>query len=105
LMVAATENHYDDTELKHVRGGHPKGTVLDVDYEFHRDKAGNASKDFWIAAHRHSVRPLSGSNGGMVVSGRLFPLQPGPGRRLVMDTRTTASELSAESTITFEKQP
>ena len=104
LMVAATENHYGDTELRHVRGGYPKGAVLDFEFEFHRDKAGNTTKDFWIGTHRHSVRPLSNNNGGMIVSGRLFPLQTGPNRRLVMDTRTTATELSAESTLTFEKQ-
>src|SRR5580698_1329473 len=46
LTVATAENHYDDTELRRVRGGYPKGAVLDFEFEFHRDKAGNVAKDF-----------------------------------------------------------
>jgi hypothetical protein len=104
VQGGSAENHYDETEIKHVRSGYTKGTLLDFEFEFRSGKGGDSSRNFWIATHRHSVRPLRNNNGGMLISGRLFPLEPGPDRRLVIDTRTTVSELSAESTVTFEKQ-
>jgi hypothetical protein len=69
------------------------------------DKTGDATKDFWICVHKHSVRLLQPGTTGMFVSGRLFRLTSrGPDRRVVVDGVTKAAELSAESLLKFETE-
>ena len=88
-------NHYDDEVLKNVVGGATKGTFVRYDYELQTDKNGNASKNFWICTHLYSLRPMQKNATAMLISGRRFPT-PGAGdRRVILETRTKASELSA----------
>lgn len=99
----SASNHYDDAVLKNVTGGYTKGTLLRFDYELQKDKTDDAAKNFWICVRTHSVRPLQKKGSGMLISGRRFELSSsGPGRSMLLDGRTTASELSAESLIKFE---
>jgi hypothetical protein len=97
-------NHYDDTPLRNVTGGSTKGTFIRYDYELQKDKGGDSTKDFWICTRRYSIRPLQKGAGAMVISGRRFPLQSSGDRRMAVETRTSASELSAESQIKFETE-
>jgi hypothetical protein len=97
-------NHYDDTPLKNVTGGSTKGTFFRYDYELQKDKGGDPAKDFWICVRRYSVRPLEKGAQAMVISGRRLPLTSTGDRRIVLEGRTAASELSAESLIKFETE-
>jgi hypothetical protein len=99
-------NHYDDAKISNLTSGFTKGTTLHYEYQLQRDKNGNASKDFWICAHIHTVRPLVKSANSLVISGRRFPLtSTTPDRIMVVDTTTTATELSADFQIKFESNP
>jgi hypothetical protein len=92
-----------DSSAHPVFSGLLKGSVLQFDYELQKDKTGDATRDFWICVHKHSVRLLQKSTTGMFVSGRLFRLMSrGPDRRCVIDGVSKAAELSAESLLKFE---
>jgi hypothetical protein len=94
-----------DSPANPVFSGLLKGSVLQFEYELQRDKTGDATRDFWICAHKHSVRLLQPGTTGMFVSGRLFRLTSrGPGRRVVIDATGKAAELSAESLLKFEME-
>lgn len=102
--VTAT-NHYDDTVMKNLTSGFTKGTRLQFEYERQRDKSGNAKKDFWIATHNWSVRPLQNGANAVLISGRRFTLtSSGSYRSMLLDGRTAAAELTAESLIKFETE-
>ena len=97
------QDHYEDELVKNVTAGFTKGTLMRFDYALQKDKAGHAEKDFWICTHRYAVRPLQKTAGGMIVSGRRFPLaRAGLERRVVIDGQTVATEFSAESSLKFE---
>jgi hypothetical protein len=97
-------NHYDEAELKNINNGETKGTTVSEHYELQKDKAGDRSKDFWICARRHGVRPLEKNAQLFIVSGRQFPLTPASDRKIIVDSRTFATELAAESLIKFETE-
>jgi hypothetical protein len=94
-----------DSPANPVFSGLLKGSVLQFEYELQKDKTGDATRDFWICVHKHSVPLLQRSTTGMFVSGRLFRLTSrGPDRRCVIDGVTKAAELSAESLLKFETE-
>jgi hypothetical protein len=102
--IAATDHYNGGVALKSV-DGYPKGTVLQFEYALQKDKTGNASKDFWICVHEHSVWPLQKNATGMLIAGRLFKLaSKGADRQGVIEVTTKATELSAESMVKFETE-
>jgi len=102
--LTEVENHYGDEPLKNISGGSTKGTFMRNEYQLQKDKSGDPAKDFWICVRRYGVRPLEKGANVLVVSGRRFALTSSGDRRIVVEGRTTATELAAESTVTFEKQ-
>jgi hypothetical protein len=105
LKHGTAVNHYDDEKLKNVTSGFTKGTTLRYEYELQRDKNGNAAKDFWICAHSHTVRPFVKGSNALLISGRKFPLADFAGERnMVVDVKTTATELSSDFLIKFETE-
>lgn len=102
--IAATDHYNGGAALKTV-DGYLKGTVLQFEYALQKDKTGNASKDFWICVHEHSVWPLQKNATGMLIAGRLFKLaSKGADRQGVIEVTTKATELSAESLLKFEPE-
>ncbi len=96
------EEHYDGTTVK-AAGGFPKGAHIQYEYELQKDKTGNASRNFWIAAHRRLVQPFPKNLAGVIISGRNFRLSNrGQERQGLTEGTATASEVSAESMLKFE---
>ncbi len=98
----APVNHYDDTPILNARSSLRKGSTLQRTYALQRDKNGDPAKDFWIAVHLHSVRPLRDGAVRMIVFGRPFVLQhSGKNRSIALDAVTEASELAIDSVLKF----
>ena len=79
-----------------------KGTTFSLDYALQKDKFGNASRSYWIAAEQHWSRPFRNDAQGLVYMNRRFTIDPAPDRRLLEDVRTTAREFGAESSTRFD---
>jgi hypothetical protein len=91
------EDHYEGVTVK-IGGGYLKGTHLSIDYALQQDKTGDASRNFWIAAHRRAFQPFHKNTAGVMISGRRFKLSSkGPDRQGLTEVVTTATEVSAES--------
>lgn len=96
------EEHYEGSTVK-AAGGYLKGTHLRYEYAFQQDKTGNASRNFWIAVRRSVQQPFRSHAVAVMISGRRFMLSSkGPDRQGVTEVATTASEISAESSLKFE---
>lgn len=97
------EDHYTGSPVPNVNNGFEKGSSLRYEYELQKDKTGDHEKDFWICVRSRVVRPMARETGGLIVSGRTFPLaSSGADRQLVVVSSTTAKELSAESVLKFD---
>lgn len=97
-------NHYDDSTVKNVTAGQTKGSFIRQQYELQKDKGGDHAKDFWICKHRYSMRPLQKGATAILISGRRFQLTSTGDRRMIIEARTNANELTAESLIKFETE-
>jgi hypothetical protein len=100
-QVMGATNHYDDHVVIAARSTLRKGATLRRVYELQHDKSGNASKDYWILVQARSVRPLRNDGLNLIVWSRRFELHPEKDRRIVVEARTTASELASDVTVKF----
>jgi hypothetical protein len=101
----AVVNHYDQFPVNAAMTLFRKGTVLEIDYELQKTKSGSAAKDFWIAARKHSIRPMRDASRVIIIWGRRFELDSfGKDRSMVVDESTSASELSTDTTVRFETE-
>lgn len=99
-------NHYDSVMVETAVSTLGKGAVVERDYALQRDKTGNRSKDYWACIRSRSVRPLPAGAANLIVWSRRIPIQSAePGRHIVVDSATTASELTAESVLHVETEP
>jgi hypothetical protein len=96
------EEHYAGSTVM-AAGGYPKGAHIQYEYELQKDKTGNASRNFWIAAHRRLLQPFPKNLAGVIISGRNFKLSNrGQERQGLTEGIARASEVSAESMLKFE---
>jgi hypothetical protein len=96
------QDHYDRAAVKAV-GGYLRGARIRIEYELQKDKAGDASRDYWLAVHRRVVQPLPKNVVSVLVSGRRLPLSSrGAERQGLVDVNVAASEVTAESVLKFE---
>ncbi len=94
--------HYDGGAAVKAISSLSQGATIRNEYEFLRDKNGVAAKDHWMATKTHSVRPIKDNTQNFIVWGRRFQLTEGQkGRHIVVDTKTTATELTTDSVIKF----
>lgn len=94
--------HYEDLSMQ-VHSGPTKDTTLLYEYELEHDRAGDQSKDYWIAAHVHIKRALLPRSTWIVNWSRRTQLtSPAANHFLDYDAKMTATELSAEAKIKFD---
>jgi hypothetical protein len=100
-QATSLTDHYDGSENRKARTTFRKGSVKTIDYALQHAKSGKKDNDYWAPVHAHSVNPLMAHAANLGYWGRIFPIEA-KAARIVIDETTTASELNASSTLTFE---
>ena len=102
LQRTEVQDHYNGSTVQ-ASGGLVKGSHMLIEYQLQKDKSGNRTRDFWVAAHQRRELPIAKNVQALVISGRVIQLaSKGRERITVMDIVTRATEASAESVVTFE---
>jgi hypothetical protein len=83
-----------------------KGTSFRLDFALQADKYGHPENSFWIGIAQHWSRPFLDHSGAVIFWNRRFDLDPGiSGRRMILETRTTAREFGTDSQMRFDTVP
>jgi hypothetical protein len=78
-----------------------KGSTFWVEWTLEKDKTGDSTRDYWIAAAQHYSQPWNNENRVLYYWGRQVPVLR-EGRRLVKDLKTTAQEFVVGSELIFK---
>jgi hypothetical protein len=100
--MAEYQDHYERAIVK-AGSGYFRGARIRIEFELQKDKAGDASRDYWLAVHRRVLQPLPRNVSSILVSGRRLPLSSrGSDRQGLVEVNVAATQVTAESMLKFD---